>query len=289
MHVLVLLLILFLIYLVIIHWYISVPLVIILTYLGYTYIPQKPKKNPVRFHTLWWIFMLTVVTLICYRDDIQTFHYKMRLETNDYWDREDPLVEYAIAQPDGILTGSNTQASPSQELYGGLTIGMSPFQVTWHFTQHPELDTTFTIHNIKLYSPNRYYFDNRLYGLSFSICNDICKISNARTVAQFLSKKYGEPHICTSSDTLYQALWQFTDKYILVKCLPNDYTGSLYLFHPTMLLQKIEAIHQKELAKEAEEKQRKAEQEAQEAEWQRHWEEQLRQKELLNQKLQESL
>ena len=62
MHVLVLLLILFLIYLVIIHWYISVPLVIILSYLGYTYIPQKPKKNPVRFHTLWWIFMLTVVT-----------------------------------------------------------------------------------------------------------------------------------------------------------------------------------------------------------------------------------
>lgn len=58
MHVIGLLLIIILIYLAIVHWYITVPLLLFLVYLGYIYIPQKPKKHPVRFHTLWWIFML---------------------------------------------------------------------------------------------------------------------------------------------------------------------------------------------------------------------------------------
>ena len=135
MHVIGLLLIIILIYLAIVHWYITVPLLLFLVYLGYIYIPQKPKKHPVRFHTL----------------------------------------------------------------------------------------------------------------------------------------------------------WQFTDKHILVKCLPNEYTNTLYLFHPIPLLQKIEAVHQKELDEEAEEKQREAEIAAIIAERERLKEEQQRQKELLNQKLQESL
>lgn len=289
MHVIGLLLIIILIYLAIVHWYITVPLLLFLVYLGYIYIPQKPKKHPVRFHTLWWIFMLCVVTLICNRENIHDFYRMMNSETRTYQDREDPLVEHAIAQSDGMLTGIGTQASPSQDLYGGLTIGMSPFQVTWRLTLHPELDSDFTIDNVRLFPPNRHYFDNRLYGISFGISNDTCKISNARTVVRFLSKKYGEPHHCTSTDTLYQALWQFTDKHILVKCLPNEYTNTLYLFHPIPLLQKIEAVHQKELDEEAEEKQREAEIAAIIAERERLKEEQQRQKELLNQKLQESL
>lgn len=293
MEVLALFLIIVLIILAIIHWYVTVPLLAFLAYLAcilnHTDAFTQPMKHPIRFHVLWWLFMITLTTGIIQREEISWFISDCEREYDKNND-PNPLEDMVLHSSDTPLLQPGNTPSPTKALYGKLKTGMSPLRITWmEEISSPEQFNQIKIDDITLGSPYRYYFDNELYTLEFSIHGDSTNHYNAQVLTRFLARKYGQPHHHTTTDTLYRAYWQFSDKNLLIEAKPDKYHCDFYVYDPALLRQLMDHRLQLERAEQQRLREKKLAEEAREREQLRQEEEARRAEEALNQQLQNNL
>ena len=290
MHVIILLLIIIAIIYLIIHWKISVPVILFLAYLSSIFARTNPIKNKFRFHALWWSFQLMLIGGIIYGEQVIDFMDDILTEYSHDYDR---LVSRGISTIENddykrnMMLNDSLEAKDGKHIFGGLEVGMSPFEAICHIRDNKEIDN-FHIGNIHFDWLRRSYYKNDLYGISMDFRDDE-KYTDADSLVCFLKQKYGEPHLYIKDESTFRAEWHFNYKHIAIDCISRLKEGTLYIYQPDMLANKIADEAQKEQErmnkilkeqKELEEKQRQEE---------LRLEEEQRQKEEKNRLLQNSL
>ena len=246
MHVIILLLILILICYLIANWQITLPIGLFLIYLCSIAAREKNAKGKWRFHIFWWIFQLMVICGIVYGEKIVDFLDDFITE---YDHRYDPMVSRGITVIDydslhNVELSDSLEARDGKHIFGGLEVGMSPFNVFIHVKRMGGMDD-FNIGNVYFNYVRRHYYNNDLYGISMSF-NDFNDYTRAETLLAFLKQKYGNPHLYTKDEYSYKSEWHLKYKHIVIESKGGHYSGNLYIYQPEMLAGKIKEENQKE-------------------------------------------
>ena len=286
MQVILLFILLVIIILAFIHWYISIPILAFLSYLGNLILctPQQ-LRSPIR-HILWWLFLILLVGGMYHREDIDRFYYNVKSE---YWEFSDPIFDHCLTHKEDLTLLDATSIPHPEELYGGLEVGMSPMRAAYHLMRHEELLHDLKLDSIELYNLKRHYSDNNLYGISFTIAHNGSSENLCQDAILFFSKKYGAPHHAEKTEHHHIAQWKFAEKHIVIIKPHNSYHGDLFIYNPALLQQKIDAHYleiERQKARILEEKRREEEAERKK---QIELEEALKKEEQNNLRLQESL
>lgn len=293
MHVIILILLLLLLYFLIVNWEISLPVLVFLIYLAFTFVRDNPIKNKWRYHSLWCFFQLTLIFGIVYREDIGDFLWKLEMEDRSW---NDELLENRMNDAFFVrsLTDDVEVDAPQNDIIiGELKFGMSPFRVVRILDDSKELNN-FHIGSVSFRETKRYYSDGDLYGVTMDFYDSSEKeMSKADSVARFLSHKYGKPHVCLNNDSVFKTEWHFNHKHIVVEKVASEDYGVLSIYHPVMLRNKIRKIKEEEAKEKQEEEDRlraiKEEKMKKEQDEKRKAEEEKRNMEEKNKRLLESL
>lgn len=287
MHVIIFLLILIFIVYAFQHWYISLPILAFLGYLSNLIIctPQQ-RRNPIR-HLLWWVFLILFTGCMYHRDDISRFAVITEFEYSEW--SEDLVLKTAIENDKFLDFHSTSSSLSSNELFGGLQIGMSPLRTSWHIARHEEILDAVYLDSISLTSLRRYYSNKKLYAISFDIDSDYGSKDCFVKAIHFFSNKYGAPHHTKNTDKFDIAQWNFAEKHIVINCVPNSYKGTLYIYNPDLLQQKIDSHFQEEAREKAKIEKRIKGKEEEKIRQEKAFEEELKKMELQKRRLRESL
>lgn len=200
---------------------------------------------------------------------------KNRMTSNDSYKKPNIELNDSLAKVDG------------NHLFGGLKVGMSPFEVVCHIRKMGGLDV-FHVGNVYFNWCRRNYFENELYGISMSF-GDIDNYAYADSLVCFLKQKYGNPHLYVKKEAYFSAKWCFNYKHIAVDSKGRLLGGVLYIYHPVIMANKMAVEVQKEreyMDKLLKEKQKREDEEKQEK---LKLMEELREKEEKNSRLQNGL
>lgn len=273
--------VLVIIVLLIINWKIALPILLFLIYL-FSALMRQSKTGRWRFHIIWWVVQLMLITSIIYGKQIITFADKLITEYSNNYDTIYSINEVDYTDPHIVALSDSLQAADGRHLFAGLEVGMTPLSTVCHLWPLDELND-FHINGVHFFDFDRYYYKNRLYAIGLEY-NETEDYSKSDTLVHFLTQKYGPPHLDIRNDSTYNVQWNFIHKNIIVqphrlsRILKSWSNAILYIGHPQLRIEKEEAEHrkwekenEKRMKKEQRKKQKqeKAEQKRIEAEQQK--------------------
>lgn len=232
-------------------WQVAIPIFLFLVYLVAIFL-CRPIKHKGWFHGLWWLLQLSVMVAIVWGATIAEYYseYSKAADSSDMLMSEanHRLMRMMLDEEDSLTVVQDRvlDEENGKQLFGGMEVGMSPYEVRSLVREKQEALGNFRIDKVWFQMPERYYYRRGLYGVSMGFMDfyEGEPHAAADTVVAFLKQKYGEPHLFGKNEEHFNAVWRFEHKYIVVKTHQVLHTKAhpyyvLLIYQPELLKRKL--------------------------------------------------